>query len=160
MNAAESNDHVAVARAAGAANTAPSPRHLADLLTSPIRDIGEETPSAELLRAHARGIYAVEAAVELLISHAVWLRRGAFAGRFLRSIQGDPPMAYIDWADAVTALDSGQLPCSGGEGRILRLAASIADGAPVDLRDALIGLDQRNVERLVQAVRHANGRRP
>ena len=141
-------------------NTAPSPRHLADLLTSPIRRIGAEPSSAKPLRAHARGLYAAEAAVDLLINHAVWLRREAFADRFLHPAQGDPPTANIDWADAITALDAGQLPCSGGEGRILRLAPSIAGGTPVDLRDALTGLDHRNVELLVQAVRHANGRRP
>lgn len=142
------------------ANTEPSPRHLADLLASPTPATGMEPSSAGPLRAHARGLYAAEAAVELLINHSVWLRRGAFIGRFLRSAAGDPPMAQILWGDAITALDSGQLPCSSGEGRILRLAASIADGTPVDLRNTLTGLDQRNIGMLVQAVLHANGRRP
>jgi ADP-ribose pyrophosphatase YjhB (NUDIX family) len=142
------------------ANTEPSPRRLADLLASPTPATGAEPPSAEPLRAHARGLYAAQAAVELLVNHATWLRRGAFTSRFLHSAPGYPAMAYITWADAITALNSGQLPCSGGEGRILRLAASIADGIPVDLRDALTGLDQRNIDLLVQAVLHANGRRP
>lgn len=39
----------------------------------------------------------------------------------------------------------GGLPCSGGEDRILRLAASIADGIPVDLNYALSGLDKTNI---------------
>lgn len=140
-------------------NTKPSPRHLADLIAS-TPTTGPEPASAQPLRAHARGLYAAEAAVELLINHATWLRRATFTNRFLRPAQGDPSMAYIDWADAITALDAGQLPCSGGEGRILRLAASIADGTPVDLGDALTGLDQRNINLLVRAVLHANGRRP
>ena len=37
-------------------------------------------------------------------------------------------MAVVDWEAAVAALEAGRLPCSGGEGRILRLAASIAGG--------------------------------
>jgi hypothetical protein len=45
-------------------------------------------------------------------------------------------MATIDWPAAITALDGGGLPASGGERRVLRLAASLADGIPVDLRDA------------------------
>jgi hypothetical protein len=35
----------------------------------------------------------------------------------------------------VAALESGRLPCSDGTAQILRIAASIADGIPVDLRD-------------------------
>lgn len=142
-------------------NTDPSPRCLAKLLDgSQISSTDVDLPLARPLRAHARGLYAAEAAAELLINHATWLRRDAFTGRFLHSVSGHPPMAYIDWADAIAALDAGQLPCSSGEGRILRLAASIADGTPVDLRDALTGLDQHNADLLVQAVLHANGRRP
>ena len=46
-------------------------------------------------------------------------------------------MAVIDWPAAVTALDASGLPASGGERRVVRLGASLADGIPVDLRDAL-----------------------
>ena len=58
-------------------------------------------------------------------------------------------MAAIDWEGAITALHAGELPCSGGERRILMLSASLADGIPVDLRDAATGLDDRNVQRLI-----------
>ena len=37
------------------------------------------------MRAHAAGVYCVEAAVELLIGHAVWLRRSDFVGEFIES---------------------------------------------------------------------------
>jgi hypothetical protein len=43
---------------------------------------------------------------------------------------------------------------------ILRIAASLAAGHPVNLRDAIPGLDQRNVGLVVTAVRHAAGQRP
>jgi len=61
---------------------------------------------------------------------------------------------------AITSRDTGLLPCSSGESRILRLAASIAAGIPVDLNDALTGLDQARIALVVRAIRHANGQRP
>jgi hypothetical protein len=54
-------------------------------------------------------------------------------------------MAWIDWHAVITALDGGHLPSSGTEKHILRIAASLAGGHPVNLRDAIPGLDQRNV---------------
>jgi hypothetical protein len=69
-------------------------------------------------------------------------------------------MAAIDWDTAITTLNSGGLPCSGGERRILQLAASLAGGVPVDLRDAINGLDHRNVALLVTAVWRTAGKRP
>ena len=68
-------------------------------------------------------------------------------------------MTAIDWDAAITALQAGQLPCSGGERRILQLSASLAGGIPVDLRDAITGLDGANTARLLTAIRHATGRR-
>jgi len=114
------------------------------------------------LRAHARGLHCREAAVELLIGHACWLRRGDFLHNFLHIATGlidGTPMAPIDWPEAIAALDRGQLPCSGGEARMLRLAASLAAGIPVDLRDALTGLDSHNAQLVSQAVEHATGHR-
>jgi len=58
-------------------------------------------------------------------------------------------MAVIDWPAAITALNDGGLPSSGGERRVLRLAASLAGGIPVDLRDAFTGMDAANVDRAV-----------
>ncbi|HWG65584.1 MAG TPA: hypothetical protein VG253_28200 [Streptosporangiaceae bacterium] len=43
---------------------------------------------------------------------------------------------------------------------MLRLAASLADGIPVDLRDVFTGMDTANVDRAVRAMLHASGRRP
>ncbi|MGH3401308.1 MAG: hypothetical protein ACRDRJ_02145 [Streptosporangiaceae bacterium] len=69
-------------------------------------------------------------------------------------------MAEIDWPAAVSALGTRDLPCSGGEERMLRLAASIADGIPVSLHDTLTGIDDRNIELVITAVLHAWGQRP
>jgi hypothetical protein len=68
-------------------------------------------------------------------------------------------MAAIDWDAAITALNVGELPCSGGERRILQLAASLAGGIPVSLRDTVTGLDNDNTARLLTAIRHAAGKR-
>ena len=69
-------------------------------------------------------------------------------------------LADIDWDAAITALHAGELPCSGGERRILELSSSLAGGIPVDLRDAVTGLDDGNIARLVTAILHAAGKRP
>ena len=37
---------------------------------------------------------------------------------------------------------------------MIRLAASLADGLPVNLRDTLVGLDNRNIKLIIKAVRH------
>jgi hypothetical protein len=117
---------------------------------------------AGAVRAGAAGLYSLEAACELVISTG-WLRRDDFT-RFIRTgtslTDGVTELACIDWQSAITSRETGLLPCSSGENRILRLAASIADGIPVDLNDALTGLDQTRIALVVRAVRHANGQRP
>lgn len=120
---------------------------------------------AAALRACANGIYPLEAGTELLIASCAFLHRHDFTSRFIEhgtSISdGTTPMAAIDWAAATTALRNGELPCAGGcgERRILRLSASLAGGIPVDLCDAVTGLDGRNTILLVNAIRQSAGRR-
>jgi hypothetical protein len=75
------------------------------------------------------------------------------------SISDGTPMAWIDWDAVVTALDAGLLPASGGEKRILRVAASLDAGHPVSLREAIPGLDQRSLELVIAAIRLAAGQR-
>jgi hypothetical protein len=113
-------------------------------------------PLATRLRAWARGIYPDEAGVELLIGHAVFLDRADFASRLI-TIPGDS-LAVIDWRAAIAALDDSP-PCSGSEDRMLRLAASLADGTPVNLRDTLTGLDDHGIRLVTKAVLHASGHR-
>jgi hypothetical protein len=119
---------------------------------------------ADALRARATGIYPLEAGVALLIANGTFLRRDDFTSRFIQhgtSISdGTTPMAAIDWDAAITALHAGEIPCSGGERRLLELSSSLAGGVPVDLRDAVTGLDGGNIARLVTAILHAAGKRP
>jgi hypothetical protein len=113
------------------------------------------------LRACAAGLYPFEAGTELLISNGTFLRRDDFTSRFITcGTSGGTPMAAIDWDAAITALANGEAPCSGGERRILQLAASLAAGTPVSLRDTVTGLDDGNTARLLTAIRHATGKRP
>jgi hypothetical protein len=90
------------------------------------------------------------------------LHRGDFIGGFIEAGEGfvdGAAMAFVDWSAAVTALEAGRLPSSGSEAQILRIAASIAEGVPVDLREALTGLDEINIVLVAEAVAHANGHR-
>ena len=116
------------------------------------------------LHACAAGLYSLEAGVALLTAEGTLLRRDDFTSRFITTgtsiSDGTTLMAAIDWDAVITALQAGEIPCSGGERRVLMLSASLAGGIPVNLRDAATGLDDRNVQRLVTAILHASGKRP
>jgi hypothetical protein len=116
---------------------------------------------AAALRACAAGFCPVEAGVALLISNETFLHRDDFTSRFIQhGTTCSTPMAAVDWDGAITALQAGELPCSGGERRILLLAASLAADTPVGLGDTVTGIDDANISRLLTAVRHAAGKRP
>ena len=78
---------------------------------------------------------------------------------FGREIIGGAVLAAVDFEAAARALEAGVLPSSGGEGRVLRIAASIAGGVPVDLGEAVTGLDENNAVLAAAAVLHATGHR-
>ncbi|MCO6010564.1 hypothetical protein NE236_36960 [Actinoallomurus purpureus] len=111
---------------------------------------------AALLRVGARGYHPEEAAIKLLIDHGTWLRRQDFT-RACVVFDDAQSAAFIDWRLAIKALNAGDLPCSASEANILRLATALNGGPGVSLRDALIGLDSRNIRLVAQAVLHANG---
>lgn len=46
---------------------------------------------------------------------------------------------------------------SGGETRLLRIAASLLGGPPVDLSSNLAGLDREHLQRVLVAIAHAGG---
>ena len=77
------------------------------------------------LRSWAKGLYPLEAAVEILVR--------AFGGRF-----ADPGQPWIQpcdqagwwWLDVTTLVDDQIGHLSGGEQRVLRIVASLAGGAP------------------------------
>jgi len=113
------------------------------------------------VRAYADGVAHAEAAAELLIGDRRWLEREDFVAGFIDigpgGLFGDTVMAVIDWAGAVAAMDAGRLSCSSGEGRVLRIAASIAGEVAVCVGTVLGGLDEDRIALIAWAVRHANG---
>ena len=115
----------------------------------------------DALRACARGIHPLEAGTGLLIDCGSWLHREDFTSRFIttgtRMSNGVTQLAATDWEAAIAALHAGELPASGGERRMLLLAASIAGGIPVSLYDVLPGIDRRNASLVVSAIAHAAG---
>jgi hypothetical protein len=110
------------------------------------------------MRAWARGLLCLEAAVELLIGHGMWLYRQDFLDMAVEmATEPGCVMAFVDFAAAVDALDAGVLAGSGGEKGMLRIAAGLAAGCPVDLSDALTGLDAANAVLVADAVLRAAG---
>jgi hypothetical protein len=100
------------------------------------------------------------AAAELLIGHGKWLYRDDFVAEFVEVVPAlvdGTPMAFIDWPRVVSALANGRLSCSSGEGQLLRLCASLADGVAVDLSEALTSLDPPTVSLVAQAVLRVGG---
>ena len=65
-------------------------------------------------------------------------------------------VAAVDFAAAADAVQ-GILPCSDGERQIVLVAASIAEGIPVDLREAALCMDAVNAARAARAICHAAG---
>lgn len=106
---------------------------------------------AGALRGWARGDLALEAVAELLAT--------ALDGRLL-----DGPWVRRDgtsgvWFDPdVAAAEAGVL--SGGERRVLAIATSLSSPEhPVDLGDAITGLDPHVLDTVLRALGHAGGQR-
>jgi hypothetical protein len=123
----------------------------------------EQMPAGQLaclLYDAAGGMCADVAAVMLIDRHGHFLNQPAFrriiaAGS---SITTGQPLAVIRWTAAIHALEAGQLPCSGSERAVLRIAASLADpGIAVNLRENLGNLDRRNIALVTDAITAANG---
>lgn len=112
-----------------------------------------------LLRDAAAGMLPDMAAAGLIIAHGHFLRDPAFrriiaAGS---SVTDGQPFAVIRWNAALWALENGRLPCSGSERAVLLIAASLAEGVPVSLRDCLGSLDRHNITLVTSAITAANG---
>ncbi|MGH3971868.1 MAG: hypothetical protein ACRDS9_00860 [Pseudonocardiaceae bacterium] len=101
------------------------------------------------LRAWAKGLLPVEAAVEILIR--------AHGGRLLRGPWVKPRDQFGGdgwWLDVEEVAAAGYL--SGGERRLLAVVASLADyRETVSLSDVLPGLDQPTTRVVLAAMAHA-----
>ncbi len=113
----------------------------------------DESPTeiTDQLRQWARGMYTTEAATELLIR----ARNGTFASIDRPWIKPTDHAHWIDFPAITEHLDG----LSGGEQRLLRIAASIGsdEATPVKLGDVLSGLDRPTLRLVLAAVAHAGG---
>jgi hypothetical protein len=116
---------------------------------------------ADAIRAWAQGWLPTEAAAELLIGYRAWLERDDFIRLAVR-LEWEPfrgrQVAIVDFAAAADAVQ-GRMACSPSERQVLLAAASIAEGIPVDLREAALSLDGVNAARVAAAICHAAGHR-
>ena len=118
---------------------------------------GPDLPT--MLRQHVQGLHHLEAAVDLLIAHDRWLRRGEFLAACVihdRHFLDDHPIAYIDWDLVVGFL--AETSASSSETRMLLIAAELADVATGwTISELLSGLDDTNTRLVLDAVAHHNG---
>jgi hypothetical protein len=110
------------------------------------------------MRAWAKGLLCLEAAVGLLIGHGAWLYRADFLDAAVEmTAEPGRVMAFVDFTAAAEALAAGDLPCSAGEKAVLQVAAGIAAGCQVNLEEALSSMDAANAALVADAVLHAAG---
>lgn len=112
------------------------------------------TTIEDAVRAWARGIYPSEAGAELLIRQGRAIYRGApWITELDAGSDSGPGRAFID-VDALL-YESGAW--SGGEQRVVRIAASLLGAPAVDLSEEVPGLDRGNLALVLAALAHANG---
>jgi hypothetical protein len=112
------------------------------------------------MRAWAKGLLCLEAAVGLLTGHGAWLYRQDFLDTAVEVIaEPGRTIAFVDFTAAADALAAGDLPCSAGEKAVLQVAAGIASGCLVNLEDALTSMGAANAALVADAVLHAAGAR-
>lgn len=138
------------------------------MLFAPKASDFEATDLENALLRTAVGDYAAEAAVLLLANAGHWLPQLAAAGLIAVDYDDDPTgpptghapgvgWASVTWVDIDPALREGRIHGSSGQLRILRAAASIADGQALDLGDVASGLDRRHLQLLLAAIAHTGG---
>jgi hypothetical protein len=96
------------------------------------------------LRVGARGAYATEAAVELLIAHRTWLRRADFRAACVDD--DGHTLAWIEWDTVIDFLNDALL---------LIAAELIGVDTHVPLGHLLTGLDAHNTHIVLDAITHA-----
>lgn len=101
---------------------------------------------AASLREWAAGMTTVVAATELLI-------RTGFAQEWRPWVHTEASGAWINF-DEIPELMGGM---SGGEQRLLSIAASIGGAHPIVLGDEIVGLDRQRAELVSIAIIHAAG---
>lgn len=112
------------------------------------------TTIEDAVRAWARGICATEAGAELLIRQERTIHEGA---PWLTDLESPDPTAPRMVAIDVDTLLKRTGAYSGGESRVIRIAASLLGGPAVDLAEDVPGLDREHAALVLAAIAHANG---
>lgn len=108
----------------------------------------QDTSIIQGLRVWARGIYPIEAGVELLI------RTGLTGGPWVRR---NTQVRDRWWVD-VDEIDENTIGAySGGQQRLLRIAAALLGGEPSALYEDVPGLDRAHLALVLAAIAHAGG---
>ena len=111
------------------------------------------------VRARVNHILVCTAGAGELPTDRGWLEREDFL-QVAVEVRWEPfrdrEIAAIDFAAAAAAVQ-GVLPCSDGERQVLLVAAGIAEGILVDLREAALCMDAVNAARAARAICHAAG---
>ena len=99
------------------------------------------------------GDWSQQAAVELLVSNGSWMARWELRRAVEIVEHNDGELhGWVDWQEVDMSA-----PASSGELRILELARSLGGVAsPRPLSDLLVGLDDRNLARVLHAFRIAS----
>jgi hypothetical protein len=110
------------------------------------------------LRRGAKGRAATRAAVDL-VSETGWLEghRGWHFGGAVEAREPGSRARYVNWARLHLRADS--IPATASEQAVLKIAASLAGGGPVDLAVALAALTRRDRALVRRALRRAALRR-
>jgi hypothetical protein len=114
----------------------------------------------EALMRGAAGDHGAESGVLLLMAFGDWLPQLSQADLITVDICldgwcGDGPIAKMNWAGVDAALYDGRLAGSSGDIAVLRVAASLAHGRPVDLGELAAGLDRRSIGSVQAAIAFA-----
>ncbi|MEZ3162196.1 ABC transporter ATP-binding protein [Microbacterium sp. BWT-B31] len=105
------------------------------------------TTHEDELREWARGLLPLEAATELLI------RTGWAAPGYGWIRREDDGRVWIDFESIPERIGA----LSGGEQRVLRIAASLGADSPIILGDELAGLDRTTTALVLAAIAHTAG---
>jgi|ThiBio_1000_plan_1041568.scaffolds.fasta_scaffold02828_3 hypothetical protein len=110
------------------------------------------------LRRGAKGSAATRAAVGL-VSETGWLHghRGWHFGGAVQAREPGRRARYVDWVGLHRRADS--IPATPSEQAVLKIAASLAGGGPVDLAVALAALTRRDRASVRRALHRATQRR-
>lgn len=105
------------------------------------------TTHEDELREWARGLLPLEAATELLI------RTGWAAPGYAWIRREDDGRVWVDFESIPERIGA----LSGGEQRVLRIAASLGADSPIILGDELTGLDRTTTALVLAAIAHTAG---